>query len=197
MHCSEFHEWLIHLNKKHDSFYCPYSLVPDPDNFSNLPKLWNLYRPWVDKEITEGTSAPFYTCREARRARTTPAPPDIFSSSPVDVQWSWMVFRCKKYCTIRLTCSLRRGFFDVFLKASFLTIDSGVTLTTWCDVGGVERDTLLKKVIDPHRVSVLVIIYREPMIRTQVHRFYSQPNPRLCDGFSVWDLFTIVNLTTE
>jgi hypothetical protein len=30
MYCSEFHEWLIHLNKNHDAFYCPYTLVPDP-----------------------------------------------------------------------------------------------------------------------------------------------------------------------
>jgi hypothetical protein len=43
MHCSEFHEWLIHLNRKHGASYCPYSLVPDPDNFSNFMKLWGLH----------------------------------------------------------------------------------------------------------------------------------------------------------
>jgi hypothetical protein len=47
IHCSEFHEWLIHLNKKHGAFYCPYTLEPDPQNFSNFLKLWILYRPWV------------------------------------------------------------------------------------------------------------------------------------------------------
>jgi hypothetical protein len=34
VHCSEFHEWQIHLNTKHGALYCPYSLVPDPQNFS-------------------------------------------------------------------------------------------------------------------------------------------------------------------
>jgi hypothetical protein len=33
MHCSEFHELLIHLNKKHGAFYWPYTLVPDPQTF--------------------------------------------------------------------------------------------------------------------------------------------------------------------
>jgi hypothetical protein len=27
MHCSEFHEWLIHLNTEHGALYCPYTLV--------------------------------------------------------------------------------------------------------------------------------------------------------------------------
>jgi hypothetical protein len=49
IHCSEFHEWLIHLNRKHGFSYCPYSLVPDPSNFSNLLKMWGL-RPWVHKQ---------------------------------------------------------------------------------------------------------------------------------------------------
>ncbi len=40
------------------------------------------------------------------------------------------------------------------MKPSFLTIDSRVILTTWCDVGGVERAALLKKAIAAHRVSV-------------------------------------------
>jgi hypothetical protein len=61
MHCSEFQEWLIHLNRKQfqewlihlnrkhfsSAFYCPYTLVPDPENFSNFLKLWSLYRRWV------------------------------------------------------------------------------------------------------------------------------------------------------
>ncbi len=34
VHCSEFHAWQIHLNTKHGALYCPYSLVPDPQNFS-------------------------------------------------------------------------------------------------------------------------------------------------------------------
>ncbi len=42
MDCSEFHEGLIHLNRKR-AFYWPYTLVPDPENFSNFPKLWSLY----------------------------------------------------------------------------------------------------------------------------------------------------------
>jgi hypothetical protein len=45
MHCFEFHQWLIHLNPKHVALYCPYSLVPDPHNFSNFLKLWGLRRP--------------------------------------------------------------------------------------------------------------------------------------------------------
>jgi hypothetical protein len=32
--CSEFHEWQLHLNTKHGALYRPYSLVPDPQNFS-------------------------------------------------------------------------------------------------------------------------------------------------------------------
>jgi hypothetical protein len=47
MHCSEFHEWLIHLNPKQGALYCPYSLVPEPQNFWNFLKLWSLRRPWV------------------------------------------------------------------------------------------------------------------------------------------------------
>ncbi len=34
MHCSEFHQWLIHLNTN-PGVYWPYSLVPDPQNFLN------------------------------------------------------------------------------------------------------------------------------------------------------------------
>ncbi len=40
------------------------------------------------------------------------------------------------------------------MNPSFLTIDSRVILTTWCDVGGVERAVLQKKAIAAHRVSV-------------------------------------------
>jgi hypothetical protein len=47
MHCSEFHEWLIHLNRKHGGVYRPYTLVPNPRNFSNFLKMWGLRRPWV------------------------------------------------------------------------------------------------------------------------------------------------------
>ena len=45
MHCSEFHQWLIHLNK--NCLYCPYSLVPYPQNLLNFHKLWDLFRSWV------------------------------------------------------------------------------------------------------------------------------------------------------
>ena len=46
MHCSEFHEWLIHLNREYGALYWPYTLVPDPQNFLNFLKLWGLHRPW-------------------------------------------------------------------------------------------------------------------------------------------------------
>ncbi len=42
MHCSEFHEWLIHLNTENGALYCPYTLVPDSQNFSNFLQLWGL-----------------------------------------------------------------------------------------------------------------------------------------------------------
>jgi hypothetical protein len=53
MHCSEFHEWLIHLNRTHDEFYGPYTSVPDPQNFSNFLKMWDLLRPWVVSHYTD------------------------------------------------------------------------------------------------------------------------------------------------
>ena len=39
MNYSEFHQWLVHLNNSHSGLYCPYSLVPDPQNFLNFQKL--------------------------------------------------------------------------------------------------------------------------------------------------------------
>ena len=35
MHCSEFQQWLIHLNTHPWGEYCPYSLVPDPQISKN------------------------------------------------------------------------------------------------------------------------------------------------------------------
>jgi len=46
MHCSEFHEWQIHLNRKHGASYCPYSLVPDPKNFQFFFEAFTV-RGWV------------------------------------------------------------------------------------------------------------------------------------------------------
>jgi hypothetical protein len=53
MHCSEFHEWLIHLNTKHRALYSPYIQVPDPSNFSNFLKLWgSAIRGWKSTTST-------------------------------------------------------------------------------------------------------------------------------------------------
>jgi hypothetical protein len=49
VYCSEFHEWQIHLNTKHDALYCPYSLVPDPQNFSIFLKCESsAVRGWIN-----------------------------------------------------------------------------------------------------------------------------------------------------
>ena len=40
------------------------------------------------------------------------------------------------------------------MNPNFLTIDSRVIFTTWCDVGDVKKASLLKKAISAHRVSV-------------------------------------------
>jgi hypothetical protein len=41
MNCSEFHQWLLHVNNHHFDEYWPYSLVPDLQNFLNFHKLWD------------------------------------------------------------------------------------------------------------------------------------------------------------
>ncbi len=39
MDCSEFHQWLIHLNPKHGALYWPYVLVPNPQNLLKFPEI--------------------------------------------------------------------------------------------------------------------------------------------------------------
>jgi hypothetical protein len=52
MHCSEFYQWQIHFNSTHMVVYTTptHTLVPEPQNFLNIRKLWVVRHQWMDKE---------------------------------------------------------------------------------------------------------------------------------------------------
>ena len=80
MNCSEFHEWLIHLNNTHGELYCPYSLAPDPQNFLNFQQLWVVHHPWVVSQRAHHACTP-KGCHHTKRLpscvilRTSPQQP--------------------------------------------------------------------------------------------------------------------------
>jgi hypothetical protein len=43
----------LSFNTTHHGWYCPYSLVRDPQNFLNWKKLWKLVHPWADRRVWE------------------------------------------------------------------------------------------------------------------------------------------------
>ena len=61
--CSEFHQWLIHLNNKNGIFYWPYSLVPDPQFSWNCESSTILGRYKRLKGKTGGSESLSYTGR--------------------------------------------------------------------------------------------------------------------------------------
>ena len=48
VYCTEFHEWLIHLNRKHGCFLLPLQFSTGPSKLFKFFKMWSLYHPWVD-----------------------------------------------------------------------------------------------------------------------------------------------------